>query len=488
MMLRKAAERAGKSHKRRLGLVSSDSRRTELSYKSSVLRRIVTPMAAVLTATVSITSIVVLWLVSALLKSSVDAELNSRATALLTQPYDLRNLSFAQLKVDEFREYYRDTRVLLRPAGSDYVVGDDLPRLYKEDVNESGYAVATINGERVLSKTSDIGATVVLAKDMANTHQLIVSLGVALLIFAFLALLFAIGAVVVASRSALKPLGQLRLGLEHNRRAGEVKPIHVKGTDEIASLARTFNEMLRSLEESRMRQADFVADAGHELKTSLTSMRANIEFLMMVHNSGGDIDESGLEALESDVIAQMEELSTLIGDLVDLARDERPEVSLETVDFVATVEAALSRAVRRGKDVEFRLESSPWYLHGDSHALERAMLNLMDNAAKWSPQGGVVRIEMTPLFDGTMQVTVSDSGPGIPEEDRDLVFHRFFRSAQAGLIPGSGLGLAIAQHAIHRHNGTIAAEESTDGGAMMRVILPGAPEESEKLAHALNES
>lgn len=480
-MLRKVSERTGKRTESLSDLVSSDLRRDELSNKSSLRWRVSMLTAAMVAVAVGMMTIVAYWTVSSTLKSSVDAELDTRATALLQQTFDPGIISSANLKVDEFREYNFDTRVSLRPPGANYAVGDDLPQLPKEDVNQYGYAVATINGERVLSKTNDIGATVVLSKDMTNTNQLITALGIALLIVGFFGVLLAIGTGMVVSNSGLRPLAQLHLAVDDIRRTGDLKPIRVQGTDEIAYLAQSFNEMLLSLEESRKRQADLVADAGHELKTPLTSMRANIELLMMIQKSGGNIPEADRKALEHDVIAQMEEFSTLIGDLVDLARDEKSEVQLEPVDFVATMETALSRAVRRRNDVEFKLKSSPWYLQGDNHALERAMLNLMDNAAKWSPEGGVVRIDMTPLFNGKMQITVSDSGPGIPEEDRELVFERFFRSVQARSTPGSGLGLAIVQQTIHRHNGTITAEESDDGGAMMRVILPGEAMEIEGL-------
>lgn len=471
-MLRKVSEHSDESS-RLNGLVSSDLRRDDLSNKSSLRWRVSMLTAAMVAVAVGMMTIVAYWTVSSTLKSSVDADLDSRATALLQQSFDPSIIASANLKVDEFREYNFDTRVSLKPPGANYAVGDDLPQLPEEDINQYGYAVATINGERVLSKTNDIDATVVLSKDMTTTNQLITALGIVLLIVGFLGVLLAIGTGMVVSNSGLRPLAQLHLAVDNIRKTGDLKPIHVEGSDEIAYLAQSFNEMLVSLEDSRRKQADLVADAGHELKTPLTSMRANIELLMMIQNSGGNIPEEDRKALEHDVIAQMEEFSTLIGDLVDLARDEKDEVKLEPVDLVAIVEAALSRAERRRNDVEFTLESSPWYLQGDNHALERAMLNLMDNAAKWSPENGVVRIAMEPQFDGQMQITVSDSGPGIPEEDRELVFQRFFRSVATRSTPGSGLGLAIVQQTIHRHNGTITAEESNDGGAMMRVLLPG---------------
>jgi signal transduction histidine-protein kinase/phosphatase MprB family protein len=259
------------------------------------------------------------------------------------------------------------------------------------------------------------------------------------------------------------------------------------GNDELALLTMSFNQMLAALDQSRQRQAQLVADAGHELKTPLTSMRTNIELLMLLQKPGApQISDEEKKALEHDVMAQMEELSTLIGDLVDLAREDAAETELQETDLAQVAQTAFERVRRRRPDVEFRLHVTPWYLWGDAHSLGRAILNLMDNAAKWSPADGVVRVKMTRLDEGRMQITISDSGPGIPEEEREKVFERFYRCIQSRSMPGSGLGLAIVRQVVDRHGGSITAEESEDGGAMFRMILPGYDHEEDLARDAKN--
>nr|WP_282597816.1 HAMP domain-containing sensor histidine kinase [Corynebacterium sp. sy017] len=311
---------------------------------------------------------------------------------------------------------------------------------------------------------------------MSSTNQLITLLGFSLLIVGLVGVFFAIIIGRIVATSGLRPVRRLHMAVNRVRKTDELTPIEVVGNDELAMLTHSFNDMLHALEQSRRRQAELVANAGHELKTPLTSMRTNIELLMMMQRSGSAQHMSAEDraAIEHDVMAQMEELSTLIGDLVDLARDDAPPTVLEEVEMSRVIDRALDRVRRRRPDIEFTVNTIKWYLDGDSHGLERAILNLMDNAAKWSPQDGCVRIAMTPVSAHSVEITVSDSGPGIPVEDREKVFERFFRSVQARSTPGSGLGLAIVKQAILRHGGTISAMESEDGGTKMSVILPGA--------------
>ena len=245
----------------------------------------------------------------------------------------------------------------------------------------------------------------------------------------------------------------------------------------MAQLTTSFNQMLEALQESRSQQSQFVADAGHELKTPLTSMRTNIELLMMLNRAGGGfgMSDEDRKDLEDDVMSQMNELSTLIGDLVDLAREDGNEREPEPVDLCEVMMASLERARRRRPDVEFLVRFIPWELDGDPFALGRATLNLMDNAAKWSPATGTVRVSMEQLSSHEVRLRFDDSGPGIAPEEREKVFERFYRSAEARSMPGSGLGLAIVKSVIERHDGTIKIRESNDGGTRMEVILPGKP-------------
>ena len=232
--------------------------------------------------------------------------------------------------------------------------------------------------------------------------------------------------------------------------------------------------MMTTLQESRTRQAQLVADAGHELKTPLTSMRTNIELLMMVTSAGAGqgISAEDRADLERDVLAQMEEMSALITDLVDLAREEAPGTVSEEFRLDELLQESLERAQRRRSDVEFSVRVQPWSMQGDRAAMGRALINIIDNAVKWSPVGGTVRICLQVVDDGA-ELLVDDSGPGIPVAERAKVFERFYRATETRSTPGSGLGLAIAKQALTRHEATVTVEDSDDGGARFRVALPG---------------
>ncbi|MGH3567785.1 MAG: sensor histidine kinase, partial [Pseudonocardia sp.] len=174
-----------------------------------------------------------------------------------------------------------------------------------------------------------------------------------------------------------------------------------------------------------------------------------------------------------DVQAQVAELSTLVRDLVELARDDPPLVVPEPVELTDIVARALERARRRAGDVEFVATLVPWTLIGDATALERAVLNLLDNAAKWSPAGAIVRVRMRPLNDWSLVLEVTDAGPGIAERDLPRVFDRFYRADGARTMPGSGLGLAIVRQVAIRHGGVVWAGRSPEGGAQLALRLPG---------------
>jgi len=161
---------------------------------------------------------------------------------------------------------------------------------------------------------------------------------------------------------------------------------------------------------------------------------------------------------------------------VELAREDAPPLTHEHVDMVEVVEQALARARRRANDVNFEVDLQPWYLFGEPHTLERAVLNLLDNAVKFSPAGGTVRVDLRPAAHGYAFLQVADAGPGIKDSDLPHVFDRFYRSDEARTLPGSGLGLAIVKSAAERHGGAVFAGRSADGGALIAMRLPGSSE------------
>ena len=303
----------------------------------------------------------------------------------------------------------------------------------------------------------------------------------ALILLAVSALfIFASAAVALwVARTALRPVDQLTLAVEHIARTEELgTTIAVSGTDEIARLSESFNSMSTALASSRDRQSQLIADAGHELRTPLTSLRTNVDLLVRSEETGRALPEATRTRMLGNMKAQMVELSTLIVDLLELSRPSRPKGSkpLEVLPLHDIVARALDRARLRGPGLVFDVELKPWYVRADAHAMERAVINLLDNAVKFSPPGGAIDVR---LRFGTL--TVRDRGPGIPAEDLPHVFDRFWRSPSARQMPGSGLGLAIVAQTIRDAGGEVslaAAEPGPDGatgGALATVRVPGAP-------------
>jgi two-component system sensor histidine kinase MprB len=320
------------------------------------------------------------------------------------------------------------------------------------------------------------GYALIVAQSLKPTQNLLSKLALVLVFVGIGGVLVAALAGTAVAQGGLRPVTRLRQATEHVTATGDLRPIPVTGDDELALLTTSFNSMLGALAESQERQRRLVGDAGHELRTPLTSLRTNLELLLASEQPGAPtLSAEDRREIYDDVQAQIAEMTTLIGDLVELAREDVPQAVHEPVDMVELVERALDRARRRAAGQQFLVSLQPWYLLGEAHALERAVLNLLDNAVKFTPADGVVRLEMKPLGDGTLVIEVADSGPGIAEADLPHVFERFYRSSEARTLPGSGLGLAIVAQAAERHGGRAYAGRAPEGGALMTMRLPGRP-------------
>jgi two-component system sensor histidine kinase MprB len=235
------------------------------------------------------------------------------------------------------------------------------------------------------------------------------------------------------------------------------------GRDELSRLAATFNTMLAALEDSARAQRQLVADASHELRTPLTSLRTNIEVL-----SRTDSLPSGERGkLLHDVTEQLGEMTALIAELVELARGDQAPSEPEDVRLDLATADAIERTRRNRPGVHFRAELEETMVRGVPATIERAISNLLDNAAKWSPPGGDVDVAVR---DG--EVSVRDHGPGIGADDLPFVFDRFYRAASARGMPGSGLGLAIVRQVAESHGGSVTAEPAEGGGTRLRLRLP----------------
>jgi two-component system sensor histidine kinase MprB len=268
---------------------------------------------------------------------------------------------------------------------------------------------------------------------------------------------------------AVAPIRRLTRATENVTKTGDLSQrIEVHGQDELSQLATRFNEMLAALEASARAQRQLVADASHELRTPLTSLRTNIEVLVRDR----PLPPGERERLLDDVLEQLGEMTTLIGELIELARGEQQTAVPEDVRLDLITESAVQRVGRNRPTVVFAtdLEESP--MVGVPASLERAIGNLLDNAAKWSPPGGTVAVTVR-----GGEVTVRDHGPGIAPDDLPYVFDRFYRSTEARGMPGSGLGLAIVRQVAHAHGGEVTAEAPEGGGTLMRLRLnASAPE------------
>jgi two-component system sensor histidine kinase MprB len=229
-----------------------------------------------------------------------------------------------------------------------------------------------------------------------------------------------------------------------------------------ARVADRFAALLDRVEAAQAAQRALVADASHELRTPVTALRTNAELLR--EDPGGEH-----RAVLDDVVEQTEELSALVTDLIELARGDQPDEELQDVRLDALVGEALERARRHAPDVTFAAALEPSAVDGVPERLGRAVNNLLDNAAKFSPAGG--QVEVT-LRGGAL--TVRDHGPGVPEADLPHIFDRFYRGGNARERTGSGLGLAIVRQVAERHGGTVAAATAPGGGLAVTLTLPGA--------------
>ncbi|HEY6835174.1 MAG TPA: HAMP domain-containing sensor histidine kinase [Gaiellaceae bacterium] len=330
---------------------------------------------------------------------------------------------------------------------------------YFTDVSASGrqYRVLTIPGST--------GTALQLIRDLTDVNRTLHRLSLLLTLIALGGIAVAAGLGLVVSRAALRPVRRLTETAENVSETGDLSQrIEVTGHDELSRLATSFNTMLGALEESSRAQRQLVADASHELRTPLTSLRTNIEVLAGERT----LPPEDREKLLSDVVEQLGEMTTLIAELIELARAEQHPEPAEDVRLDLLAEDAVERARRNSPNVTFSTDFEESLVHGAPSTIERAVANLLDNAAKWSPVDGNVEVA---VHGG--EVTVRDHGPGIADEDLPYVFDRFYRASAARGLPGSGLGLAIVKQVAEAHGGTVAAERPDGGGTLMRLRLNG---------------
>jgi len=336
-------------------------------------------------------------------------------------------------------------------------------------------STATVGGVHLRVATFSVGNgfSVQVARRLSDDDVVLSQLRIWFLLVAAggIALAALLGAFV--AREALRPVRKLTATAENVAETHDLtQRIEVSGTDELSRLATSFNTMLAALEQAVSAQRQLVADASHELRTPLTSLRTNFEVLMRP----APLPDDSRRKLEQDVHQQFDELAALVGDIVELARDGQSPGEEDDVRLDVLVAEAVERAERNARDVRFQLTSHPTMVRGVPGRLDRAVRNLLDNAAKWSPRGEVVEVEV-----GEGTVSVRDHGPGIADDDLPFIFDRFFRSAEARSMPGSGLGLAIVRQVAEGHGGHVTAETAPGGGTRFVFSVPPLPVPSEDL-------
>ena len=307
------------------------------------------------------------------------------------------------------------------------------------------------------------GGAAELARSLHETDHALHRIGVAIFIVGAGGVGIAAAIAAFVAAAALRPVRRLTQAAEGVAATGDLGArVAVRGSDELARLGTRFNEMLAALESSVGAQRQLVADASHELRTPLTALRTNLELLQE-----GRLPPSEATRALDEAGAELEELTRLVADLVELARGQERRLRVEEVRLDEIAAAVVERARTRAPALVFATRLSPSLVRGDPELLERAIANLVDNAVKWSPTHGQIEIEVAGA-----EVTVRDHGPGIAEADLPHVFDRFYRSKAARAKPGSGLGLAIVREAAEAHGGRASVESSSTGARFRLTLSP----------------
>ena len=353
------------------------------------------------------------------------------------------------------------------PGGAVPIVDSD--RAVAAGEQRAGFRRDTVDGVAVRAYVEQLapGFAVLVARPLTEVRRTLERLRTILIAIAAAGIAGAALLGLVVAREALRPVRHLTAAAEEvARTADPSRRIEVTGDDELSRLAATVNAMLASLERSLAAQRNLVADASHELRTPLTSIRTNVELLSRADELSADERTRTVH----DVVTQLEELTALVGDLVELARDgERPE-EVEDVRLDVLVSDAVDRVRRRAPDRSFVLELEPTLVRGSPARLDRAVVNLLENAVAWGPEDEPIEVAVADTG-----VAVRDHGPGIDTEDAERLFDRFYRSARARGRPGSGLGLAIVRQVAETHGGAASVELAEGGGARFRLLLPAEP-------------
>ncbi|MHB8657209.1 MAG: sensor histidine kinase [Solirubrobacteraceae bacterium] len=445
-------------------------------------RRLGLVSAAAVAIAIAIAAIVCYLVVRGQLRSEVDRELRGQAAAVmhgdfhaLDQP--LPGLSaaaggpapYVQAVLADGTVYPRQGGLGLPDSPRASRVAAGISATYLTDLRVAGSHLREITfAVPVLFQGQTVA--VQLARPLNGVDRVLSHLRLILLLLFAGGIGLAAGLGRLAARRVLAPLAEVTRTAEVIGETDDLsRRIAVRADDEVGQLASRFNKMLERLEQSRSAldasvraQRQLVADASHELRTPVTSLRTNIEVLL----DGGALGDEDRRRLLADVVEQSEELTALVSDLIETARGDLPASASEDVRLDGIVEEAVARARRNAPGIEFQIKLAPLLVSGVPERLGRAVSNLLENAARHSSPNGVV--EVTVDREGLI---VRDHGTGIAEQDLPHVFDRFYRGANSRGRQGSGLGLAIVRQVAEQHGGAVTASNAPGGGALFTLRL-----------------
>ena len=445
--------------------------------------RLTLAAAAAVAVAVVVASAVTYALVRNELRSQVDQTLRERAATLprlrlFGDPDDEQFLGIPP-------EPYGGTAVLTQLVAADgraitppgaaakLPISAKVLEAARGDLDEPFYEDARVEGTHVRMLTiplRETGYALQVARSLTEVDRSLSRISRWLLAIALVGIGLAAALGLAVARAVLAPVQRLTRTAEEVSETRDLsRRIDASGTDELSRLAATLNTMLGALEDSAQAQRRLVSDASHELRTPLTSLRTNIEVL--ARDDAMPADDR--EQLLRDVTEQLTEMTALIAELVELARGDQAPADPEDVRLDLLTADAIERTRRNRPGVSFEPALEESLIRGVPATIERAISNLLDNAAKWSPPAGVIEVTVR---DG--EVTVRDHGPGIDESDLPFVFDRFYRAPAARGRPGSGLGLAMVRQVAEAHGGTVVAEPADGGGTRVRLALPAGPAHS----------
>ena len=345
--------------------------------------------------------------------------------------------------------------------------------LVASGLSDDGYRTIQLNSDSVRVYTMHVIGTeeaVQVALPLSSVDSELQEMGLELGLGGVAGILLAAALGWWVTRTALRPVAQLteaaeRIAAEPRELTHRIELGKRAAKDELGRLAVSFNAMLSAVQDAAKKQRQLVADASHELRTPLTSLRMNAEVL----DKFDRLDDIDRKRVIDSLLSGIDELTGLVADTMELARGEEPEAAVAELRWDELTRRVVERARGHWPQMEFQLRLEPCTILGVSDRLERAVGNLVNNAAKFSGGEGVVEVILT----GRGTLTVRDHGPGVPEGDLPHVFNRFYRSAEMRDRPGSGLGLAIVAQVAESHGGSVTARNAEPGpGALFTLEIP----------------